>query len=446
MKPILFGVAILLLSTCLQGVVYQWNDSSLQYLLSSGNGNSNAKEDDSGESEGGTWSASTMHQAEVAITKALSAFFQTDFYWEDQNPHRMMTSLSVPASFYKNWRVSGTYNRFQGKLEYSDNEVYGKIQYRNQWFASDRTNPNYIFIKSNPSLPFWAPENGAHRPELIQDVYTQGKLNTVIGSFDLGGRVRISNYNLAFWDTLGVLNQNNTERQEYFMTVQSKINTLPHFYLLMNLSSKNDNTDSYYNMTQYGLALAFENKFDFFHMLDASVQYDRMNSHAYSNEKDNYFTSQMRYTHRIGNNFTAFLSYINRTVYSEDEQSMLLISNALRVQARYSLNNDINGDAYVICGGKYSPEQKTSVAFAEFNYPVIQNLYVNVNDKYSPTYVYESHDLKDVRHENEAGIGFNYYFTPWQLVYVSDLFSTINAKGISSSNQHLITLGAKLVF
>lgn len=448
MKPILIGLAILLLGTCLQGTVYQWNESSFQYLLTPDNNDQDNSNGGAGNSKNdkGTMSATFIHQAEVPIGKALSAYFQTDFYWGDRSPRKQMTSGSPHDSFYKNWRVAGTYNRFQGKLEYAGEQVYGKIQYRNQWFENGRTNENYIFIKSNPSLPFWEPENGAHRPQLIQDVYATGRVNVGITGIDFGGRVRISNYNLAFWDTLGVHNQVNRQRDEYFFSSASKIKTVKNLYLLMELNAKHDNTDDYYDMTQYGLGLAFEKKFDFFHMIDASVQYERMNSDAYPSELNHHVTSQMRYTHRIGNNFTAFLSCINNSVYSEDDETMLLISNVLRLQARYSLSKDINGDAYVICGGKLSQENRTSVAFAEFNYPIISNLYVNVTDKYSPTYAYESHDFKDLRHENEAGLGFNYYFTPLQMVYVSDSFSLIGKKGMTPTNQHLLSLGARLVF
>lgn len=453
MKPILIGLALLILNTCLSGVVYQWNETGFQYLMAPGSGGGEGDDKASRESEegNGRWSSSLLHQVEVSFDKTLSAFFQTDMNWEDRNPKNLMTSASVPASFYKNWRVSGTYNRFQAKLEYNLEKNYTKVQYRNQYFAAGRTNTNYVFIKSNPNLPFepFPNENLAHRPLFIHDYYIQDKWTSKIAAIDIGGRIRISNYYLQRWvsnDTLSWINEDNTTRNETFFNGSVKIATLPNFFILTNLYSKHDLRDDYYDFIHYGLGLAYERKFNFSNMLDASTQYDRMNSDAYASEKDHYVTSQLRYTHRMGTNLTAFVSVINRSVYIEDEHSMFLVSNVVRLQARYSLKKDINGDSYVIAGWKHSPENKTSLVFGEFNYPVSAKVYVNVTDKYSPSYLLDDHGVKGTCNENETGLGLNFYFTPWQMVYVSDLFSVIGKKGLNPTNQHLISFGTKLVF
>lgn len=453
MKQIIVGLTILILSTCLHSVVYQWNDTGFQYLMSHSSNNGEVSDKSSREdgSEGGTSSCTFVHAVDVSINKFLSAFFQTDLNWEDRNPKNLMTSASQPASFYKNWRVSGAYNRFQAKMEYLNDKQYGKIQYRNQYFAPGKTNRSYVFVV-NPNLPWDAKESLAHTPTFIHDIYTQMKWETSQGSFEIGERVRISEYDLAMWDDLGARHQIPTQRDENFFNAQAKINTVPYLFLLANAYSKHDNTDDYFDLTHYGFGVAFDRRFDFFHMLDASVQYDRMKSDKYSkdpiskDERENYVTSQLRYTHRVGNNLTAFVSYINRSVYSKDQESMLLISNMVRLQARYSFANDLNGDSYIIIGGKLSQENKTSLVFGEFNYPVIPKLYVNMTDKYSPTYLYDNAGVKETAHENEVSVGLNFYFTPWQLVYVSDTFSLIGKKGLVPSSQQLISFGTKLVF
>jgi hypothetical protein len=451
MKPLFISLAILIVSSCLHGEVYQWNDTSYQYLIapgtSSGEENDDLNREDGGGS--GTSSVTFIHQVDVKINKFLSAFFQTDMNWEERNPKNLMTSASKPASFYKNWRVTGTYNRFQTKLEYHDEKLYGKFQYRNQYFESGRTNATYIFI-TNPNLPFDTPESGPHRPHFIHDIYNQGIWKTGIGTFDVGGRVRVSKYNLAYWenigDTLSVFNQVNTQRDELFLNANVQVPITSYFSLITDVYAKHDDTDKYFDFTRYGIGLAFDRKFDFFHMLNASFQYDRNNSNAYSQEKDNYFTSQLRYTHRIGTSLTAFISIINRSVHSEHNEGFLLISNVVRIQARYSFKNDINGDSYIILGGKLSPENKTSLVFAEFNYPIIPKLYANVMDKYSPTYLYVNQGAKETAQENETSLGLNYYFTPWQMVYIMDTVSVIHKIGLLTANQNLLSIGTKLVF
>lgn len=90
--------------------------------------------------------------------------------------------------------------------------------------------------------------------------------------------------------------------------------------------------------------------------------------------------SELRYTHMITPSLTSFISYYNRAFYDKNAGQMLLNSDMLRMQVKYTLGYDLSAGTFVEVGTKLSPEdrieQKNSVTFAKAEFQTLPRLYL----------------------------------------------------------------------
>lgn len=172
--------------------------------------------------------------------------------------------------------------------------------------------------------------------------------------------------------------------------------------------------DKNYSQRSASLGFAYKNSFNFFNHVEMSSQWIWNKSDYVYNK--NQILSQFRYKYRMGTNLNAFLSYINRSSYDNNQHEFLLISNYLRAQIKYSFENDPNTESYLLCGIKSSDENKAGAFFTSTNYNVWHNLYLGYDFDYYQIDI-RTHEFKTL-----------WYFLPQS--YLSLSYSMLNDNNI----------------
>jgi len=302
------------------------------------------------------------------------------------------------------WINSFVNNTLSSALSYNNSNLYVNTAF--SYKVSDKDNSRFIQIPGN------------------DDLYKQkNNFNSAFSIEYSVGKIEIESY--TKYRNIAYLSQSDEAIDDSDIFLRDKC------YLKLNeqikLSAlyfhKNDlNDESYFDLTQLGTGIEFYQKFNLFNMIRLNFDYLKNNSDAINPEREHNFISTIRYTKRIGNNLSGFISFINRTSYNTDESEFYRIANVLRLQAKYSYLTDSFADSYVTGGLKISPENKASTFLLGFNQRLYRNLFLQNNNSINNELFYKSEIGLEFYRNSKQSLWFKYQYFDFRNDYTENDF------------------------
>lgn len=120
-----------------------------------------------------------------------------------------------------------------------------------------------------------------------------------------------------------------------------------------------------YRMTTTKLGITHNATLNDWLSVQSQIAWQHRESEAIHSEKANLYTTDLRLRLRLNPALSGFVHYTNRSCSDAELSEMLLISNYLRTQLKYSFAYDPNATSYISLGAKYSPENLANAIFAE---------------------------------------------------------------------------------
>jgi len=312
------------------------------------------------------------------------------------------------------------FNKAKLKCFYKDQNHFIRVQYWNDWFAEDHTEITSV----------------AGIDEPIQKEMINSSEARYIGKFgrleaDVSGKLRALNYK-RFYDYFPELKNFEIETENEFYSF-GKIS-----YNIFNSVSafavsyiKDDlNESDLYNQTTIGIGAQYKNNFGKFDYVKGSITYLHNDSETFSENKEHYFISDLRYTKRLLPSITGFVSFINRGIYDKDEQKFYTISGMIKLRAKYSYMRNKVQDSYFLAGIKLNPAHDGQTFTAEANQYIYRNIFLSGYSRFAPEL------FKDL------GCKAEYVFIPGKSVWIGYGYTFIE----ESFEQNLISVGVTISF
>lgn len=205
----------------------------------------------------------------------------------------------------------------------------------------------------------------------------------------------------------------------------------------------NDNNQNHLSYDYYTMQTGLNYKAKLGYSVDMSVgsSYQNTfgnNNYGYNQEWRNEFCQTARISYRPMPAFQGSLSIINRTLYDEGVGEWYLLSNLIRLQGKYTLDNDMSFRSYVLGGIKVSEENKTSCYFMESQYPLVENTYIHTESSFSP----QNPDLDMPGTYGSVGLGLVYYLNTLSSIEIKDLYNSYE----QGDYEHTISMNLEMIF
>lgn len=325
-------------------------------------------------------------------------------------------------------RNSFLYNEVKAKLAYYKNDTYFKIQFNNRYYNDEETN-----FLNLPGIEYDTQQQMINTAifHLKQDF---GRLN-----FNFYNSLRNLAYKYAVPEDDDDKNRDDEDELEsktandFDLYSLSKIS----FNLTENLSLfsrayiKHDfNENDELNETDIGAGIEYDGKIDFPNAMLIRISYYNLHSDAIDDVFTHNILTEYRYTKRFFIPLVGFISYKNRSVYDQEQDKLLRVSNLLRLHLKYNYLTEKMKDSYILAGFRLNPENDGNLFLGEFNQYVFTGLYATIGAKFSP----ELYTQFNGRVE--------YFFTPLKLIWLKTEYTDFENR----FGQNILSLGTTLIF
>jgi hypothetical protein len=327
-------------------------------------------------------------------------------------------------------RNSFFFNELKAKIFYQHKNTFLKLQVNNRFYESEETN-----FLNLPGVEYDTQQQMVNTAimHFKQDI---GKLN-----LDLYSSFRNLEYKYAVPEEEDEDDFRDDEEDEWdsksgsdfdvFSLGKITFKLTDNFKLFTRVYLKNDfNEFSEFNETQLGGGFEYASRIDFSNSIFTRFSYYNLNSDGIDDIFSHNLLTEARYTKRFNIPLAGFVTYINRSVYDEEQSELLRVSNLVRVHLKYSYLQQNTLDSFVLAGIKYNPENNGNLVFGEFNQFLIKQLYLSGGAKLAP-------DLF-----TEFAGKFEYYLHPLRSIWLKTEYLDFKNK----SAQNIISLGSTIIF